>query len=224
MHSFGHWYLLSVYCTRAGRRSTGEAFTDFPSSGTRKTDIKKKIAVSECLEAVECLQGGHKVLWGWCLLCPHSGRWHQPFCTALQGTRRAPLAVLFHYLLQLSPGVPFPWTLMCLLAFPTHDLGIKHSFLHLHLYHPMHFFLVLSWSIGVPRTPVILCWGSFPEVHWPSATMAAAYLFCPMPPTALLMSHRHMCRDASWTYLRPTVRVRGDQYSTGGLWMSSSPL
>lgn len=41
----------------------------------------------------------------------------------------------------------------CLLVFSTHDLDIKCSSLHLHLYHPMHYFLVLSWSTGVSKTP-----------------------------------------------------------------------
>lgn len=61
------------------------------------------------------------------------------------------------------------------------------------------FFLVLSWSTGVPKTPDI-----FLQVLGPSSQMAAAYLFCPMPPPALSTSHRHMSIDASWTHLHPS--------------------
>lgn len=39
---------------------------------------------------------------------------------------------------------------------------------------------------------------------WPPSRMAAAYLFCPMPPPALSTSHRYMSIDASWTHLHPS--------------------
>lgn len=68
--------------------------------------------MSGYLEADECLQGGHKVLWEWHLLGPYSGRWHQPLCTGTQED-------ITRSHVSLSP---FPWTLICLLAFPIHDL------------------------------------------------------------------------------------------------------